>query len=81
MDPQVLRGGFRIAVLVFGLAVLMLPFQPRDSAELVVTVLAALVGAAFMLGIALLARSANPPLPGAKADRKEYNKRFTRREQ
>jgi hypothetical protein len=76
MDPQVLRGGFRIAVLVFGLAIVMLPFQPRDSAEFVVTVLAALVGAAFMLGVVLLARSANPPLPGTKADRKEYNKRF-----
>jgi hypothetical protein len=81
MDPEVLRGGFRIAVLVFGLSVLMLPFQPRDSAEFVVTVLAALVGGAFVLGVALLARSANPPLPGARADRKGYNKRFTGREQ
>jgi len=80
MDPQVLRGGFRIAVLVFGLAVVMLPFQPQGSAEFVVTVLAALVGGAFMLGVTLLARAANPRLPGAKADRKEYNKGFTGRE-
>jgi hypothetical protein len=81
MDPQVLRGGFRIGVLVFGLSALMLPFQPRDSGEFVVTVLAALVGGAFILGVALLARSANPPLPGAPADRKEYKKRVTGREQ
>ena len=77
MDPQILRGGFRIGVLVLGLALLMLPFQPRDSAEFVVTVLAAIVGSAFVLGIALLARSANPPLPRAGTNRKGYNKRST----
>lgn len=85
MDPQILRGGFRIGVLVLALAVLMLPFQPRDSAEFVVTVLAALVGGAFVLGVVLLARSADPPLPGqtkandAKGSWKEYNKRSTGR--
>ncbi len=77
MDPQILRGGFRIGVLLLGLALLMLPFQPRDSAEFVVTVLAAIVGSVFVLGIALLARSANPRLPRAGTDRKEYNKRST----
>jgi hypothetical protein len=73
MDPQILRGGFRIGMLVLGLALLMLPFQARDSAEFVVTVLAAIVGGAFVLGIAFLARSANPPLPHAGTDRKGYN--------
>ena len=87
MDPQLLRGGFRIGILVLGLSVLMLPFQPRDSAEFVVTVLAALVGGAIVLGVVLLARTANPPLPGpsaardAKGKRKEYNKRAIGREE
>lgn len=81
MDPQILRGGFRIGFLVLALAVLMLPFQPRDSAEFVVTVLAALVGGAFVFGVALVARSANPPLPGANGQRKDYNKRSTGRGQ
>ena len=87
MDPQILRGGFRIGILVLGLAVLMLPFQPRDSAEFVVTLLAAIVGGAFVLGVVLLARTANPPLPGptaansAKGKRKEYNNRSTGRGQ
>lgn len=74
MDPQILRAGFRIGVLILALAVLMLPFQPRDSAEFVVTVLAALIGGAFVLGVALLARTANPRVPGAKAPGKGYNK-------
>ncbi len=77
MDPEILRGGLRIGVLVFGLAAVMLPFQPQGSAEFVVTVLAAIVGGAFVLGIALLARIANPPLPRAGTGRKEYNKRST----
>jgi hypothetical protein len=87
MDPQILRGGFRIGVLVLGLAVLMLPFQPQGSAEFVVTVLAALVGGAFVLGVVLLARTSNPPLPGptaarnAEGKRKEYNNRSTGRGQ
>ena len=77
MDPQILRGGFRIGVVVLGLALMMLPFQPRDSAEFVVSILAAIVGGTFVLGIALLARKANPPLPRAGTGRKEYNRRST----
>ncbi len=81
---QLLRSGLRISVLVLGLAVLMLPFQPRDSAEFVVTVLAAFVGGAFVLGVVLLTRSANPRLPkavDAREKRNAYNKRSTGREQ
>ena len=81
MDPQILRGGFRIGFLVLALAILMLPFQPRDSAEFVVTILATLVGGAFVLGVALLARSANPRVPHAGGPRKGYNKRPTGRGQ
>lgn len=79
MDAQILRAGFRIGVLVLGLALAMLPFQPRDSAEFVVTVLAALVGGLFVAGVALLARAANPRIPDAARRGKDYNRRATRR--
>lgn len=81
MDPQILRGGLRIGVLVLGLAILMLPFQPPGSAEFVVTILAALVGAAFVLGVALLARTANPSVAQARGPRKGDKKRSIRRGQ
>ena len=71
MDSQILRGGFRIAFIVLALALLTLPFQPQGSAEFVVTVLAAVVGGVFLLGIAILARIANPPLPHDKRRRKD----------
>ena len=77
---ELLRAGLRIGVLVFGLSILMLPFQPQGSPEFVVTVLAALVGAAFVLGIIILSRAANPTLPQALGERKEYNKHSTGRE-
>lgn len=63
MDPEILRPAFRIAVLIAGLAIVTLPLQPRDSAEFVVTVLAAIVGLVFAIGIALLARAAHPRIP------------------
>ena len=69
-----------MAVLIVGLALLMLPFQPSGSAEFVVTVLAAIVGLVFLGVVAWLARSAHPPLPRRADDqRKGYNKRFSRR--
>ena len=80
MDPQLLRGALRIAVLVAGLALLTLPFQPSGSAEFVVTVLAAIVGLVFAGAVAILARSAHPPLPRRAGEgQKDYNKRFSRR--
>lgn len=81
MDPQILRGGFRIGFTLLAIALLTLPFQPRDSAEFVVTVLAAAVGGAFVLGISLLARAANPALPNDKSQRNDYNTTTTRRGQ
>lgn len=79
MDPQLLRGGFRIGFTILVIALVTLPFQPRDSAEFVVTVLAALVGGAFVLGIFLLARTANPRLPmtggGRTATTNEHSQR------
>jgi hypothetical protein len=71
VDPEILRPAFRIAVLVAGLALATLPFQPRDSAEFVVTVLAAIVGLVFAIGIGLLARLARPPLPPRRDARRK----------
>jgi hypothetical protein len=79
IDPRILRGGFRIAVFVLALALLTLPFQPRGSAEFVVTVMAAVVGGAFVLGIAAVARWGQPPLPNDKRGQKGYNTRSRRR--
>jgi hypothetical protein len=76
VDPQLLRGGFRIGFFIAAVALVTLPFQPRGSAEFVVTVLAAIIGGALALGVAFLARSANPPLPGDRGDksgRNDYN--------
>lgn len=79
MDPQLLRGGFRLAFLIVLVAVVTLPFQPRGSAEFVVTVLAALVGAVFIVGVAIVSRLANTPLPGDRDREKGYNGRSTKR--
>lgn len=77
MDPQLLRGGFRIGVLILSVALLTLPLQPLGSAEFVVTVMAAVVGGVFVIGVTVLARGANPRVPDAGKERKEYNKRDT----
>lgn len=70
MPPELLRGGFRIAFLIFVGALALLPFEPRGSAEFVVTVLAAVAGGLFVLGIALLARTSTPPMPDDKTRHK-----------
>lgn len=64
MDARVLGGAFRIAVLILGTAVVMLPFQPAGSAAQVVTVLAGLMGVLFGAAVILAARvwSGRPPL-------------------
>lgn len=58
MSPEMGRAGFTLAVFVFGTSLALLPFVPRDSAEFVVTVLAAIVGGLTILVIAILARLA-----------------------
>ena len=79
MDPQLLRGGFRIGFAILAIALVTLPFQPRDSAEFVVTVLAALVGGALVLGVLVLVRAANPRIPNDKSRPNGYNERPQRR--
>jgi len=47
VDPIALQAAFRVAVLILVAALVMLPFQQANSAEFVVTVLAAVVGLIF----------------------------------
>jgi hypothetical protein len=65
VDPIALKAALRVAVLILIVAVAMLPFQPPNSAEFVVTVLAALVGLIFVGLVAVLARlsGSRPPNP------------------
>lgn len=81
MDPQVLRGAFRVGFTILAIALVTLPFQPRDSAELVVTVLAVLVSGAFVTGVWMLARAANPALPNDRGRANGYNQQPRRRRQ
>jgi hypothetical protein len=66
MDPIALQAAFRVALLILIAAAVMLPFQPPNSAEFVVTVLAAIVGLTFVGVVALLARmsGSRPPNRG-----------------
>lgn len=65
MDPQILRAGFRVAVLVAGLALLLLIFEPRDSAEFVVSAMALVIGLTFMSLVAILVWYSTPRMPKA----------------
>lgn len=79
IDPRLLRGGLRIGLFVLLGALLMLPFQPRDSAALVVSAMAAVVGAAFVAGILLLSRWGGGPRRHDSRPRNGYNNRTRRR--
>lgn len=65
MDPIALQAALRVAILILIAAVVMLPFQPPNSAEFVVTVLAAIVGLIFVGLVVVLARlsGSRPPNP------------------
>ncbi len=75
MDPELLRGAFRIGFLVTVLALITLPFQPPESAEFVVTVVALLIGMFFAGLVVLVARLSSPPIPRSrdKASASGYN--------
>jgi hypothetical protein len=66
VDPGLLRGAFRIGFLVAILALITLPFQPPESAEFVVTVLALVMGVVFAVLVVLVARLTSPPIPGTR---------------
>jgi hypothetical protein len=65
VDPIALQAAFRVALLILIAALVMLPFQPANSAEFVVTVMAAVVGLIFVGLVAVSARlsGSRPPNP------------------
>jgi len=67
VDPIAFQAALRVAVLILIVAVAMLPFQPPNSAEFVVTVLAAVVGLIFVVLVAVVVRlsTSRPPNPRA----------------
>lgn len=67
MDPLLLRAAFRLGFVILFLALLVLPFEDRSSAEFVATVLALVVGALFVGIVTVLARSSLPPPPRSSA--------------
>jgi len=80
MDPLLLRGAFRLGVVILALSLLVIPFEDRSSAEFVAAVLAALIGLLFVGIVTVLARSSLPPPPRSparklvdKAGGKDYN--------
>lgn len=73
MIPDLLRGGLRIAVLVLVAGLAMLPFQPGGSAEFYVSLLAAIIGAIYVLAIVLVMRllTRGPPVPISHRDNRQ----------
>jgi protein-S-isoprenylcysteine O-methyltransferase Ste14 len=65
VDPQILRAGFRTAILVVATAVLLLLFEPRDSAEFVVSAMALGIGLTFVGLVAVLLWYSTPRIPRA----------------
>jgi protein-S-isoprenylcysteine O-methyltransferase Ste14 len=65
VDPQILRAGFRIAVFVAGVAFVLLLFEPRDSAEFVVSAMALGIGLTFTALVAVLVWYSTPKMPRA----------------
>jgi hypothetical protein len=76
MDPIALQAAFRVALLILIAAAVMLPFQPPNSAEFVVTVLAAVVGLTFVGLVAVLARLSGSRPPEPKTSRHGKRSRF-----
>jgi hypothetical protein len=66
VDPIALQAALRVALLILVASLVMLPFQPANSAEFVVTVMAAIVGLIFVGLVVVLARlsGSRPPNPG-----------------
>jgi hypothetical protein len=82
MDPELLKGGFRIGFLIAIVALVTLPFQRPESAEFVVTVLALVMGALFAGLVVLVARLSSPPIPRSddKPAPSRYNSEIPRSE-
>jgi protein-S-isoprenylcysteine O-methyltransferase Ste14 len=65
VDPQILSAGFRIAVFVTVTAVVLLAFEPRDSAEFIVSAMALAIGLIFVALVAVLVWWSTPKMPRA----------------
>jgi hypothetical protein len=63
VPPEALKAALRLAILILLASLAMLPCQPAGSAEQVVTVLAAIVGALFVAAVVIVARSSGPRTP------------------
>lgn len=73
VDPQILKAGFRVAVLLAFVAGILLLFEPRDSAEFVVSALTFCIGLLFMGVVAVIVRYSTPRMPA------EHNAKDRRR--
>lgn len=60
MHPEALKAALRLAMIIFLAALAMLPCQRAGSAEQVVTVLAAIVGALFIGAVIAVVRLTGP---------------------
>lgn len=47
---------FRVAVFITLVSLVLLPFEPRDSAEFVITVTSLVIGLVFMALVAIMVR-------------------------
>jgi protein-S-isoprenylcysteine O-methyltransferase Ste14 len=65
VDPQILRAGFRIAAFVTATAAVLLIFEPRDSAEFVVSAMALGIGLIFVSLVTVLIWYSTPKMPRA----------------
>lgn len=63
MDPQILRAGFRVAVLLASVGAVLVLVEPRDSAEFVVSVLTLCIGLVFMGLVIAIVRYSTPRMP------------------
>lgn len=56
MSPESGQAWFRVGVFLTLISLLILPFQPRDSAEFIVTLLALLSGVLLLILVGWLVR-------------------------
>lgn len=78
MDPRAARAAFRLAVLISGTSLVILPFQRVNSPEFVVTVMAAAVGLLFMGTVVAVNRLSSPGIPPRETVPKRDNRAVTR---
>ncbi len=78
MDPRAARGAFRLALLIAGTSLVILPFQRVNSPEFVVTLMAAAVGLLFMGAVVAVNRISSPGIPPRETVSKRDNRAMRR---